>query len=293
MVVGTSAGSLLAALVGCGFPPRQLAERLAGTVDDVAGTAPVNPLNVVDRVHRALVDVPLPVPLPGNLALAARSLRRPDRHTLMTAAAAFAPRGRGSLAPVGELVEEYHEDLRWPDPPRTWVVAMDFDSGRRVVFGRPGAPVAPLAAAVMASSAAPGYFPPVPVAGRRHVDGGAVSVTNADVLLRERLDEVLVLAPMALTGADPRRGALARLDGGLRRYATGRLEREVGRLAAAGSRVRVLAPTSQDLAVIGPNLMDARRRTAVFDAAFLTTAARLSPRLRVSGHPVATLQSVA
>lgn len=293
VVVGTSAGSVLAGLIGCRVPLRHMAERLAGGRAEVEGTEAVNPLDVDDHVHRALGNVPLPIPLPGNLALATRSLGRPDRHTLMTAAAALAPRGRGCLAPVGELVEEFQEDESWPERPATWVVAMDFDSGRRVVFGRPGAPTAPLPGAVMASCAAPGYFPPVPIAGRRYVDGGAVSVTNADVLVGERLDEVLVLAPMALTGPDPRRGARARLEGGLRRYATRRLEWEVGQLEAAGGRVRVFAPTPEDLAVIGPNVMDAGRRSAVSSTAFATTAARLTSPSRRTGHMVASGQAVA
>ncbi|MGY1607924.1 MULTISPECIES: hypothetical protein [unclassified Geodermatophilus] len=93
---------------------------------------------------------------------------------------------------------------------------------------------------------------------------------------------------MALAGADPRRGAVARLESGLRRYATGRLEREVGRLTARGSRVRVLAPTPQDLTAIGPDVMDAGRRCAVFDTAFTTTAAGLDPRSHAGGHPAAT-----
>ncbi|MCZ2860640.1 patatin-like phospholipase family protein [Blastococcus sp. VKM Ac-2987] len=276
VVVGTSAGSVLAALVGCGVPLQQMVQRLSGGRLEVEGTEPVNFLDVDDHVHRVVGDLPFPIPLPGNLALAARSLGCPGRYTLMTAAAALAPRGRGSLAPVGELVAEFQAGGSWPEHPRTWVVAMDFDSGRRVVFGRPGTPSTPLPDAVMASCAAPGYFPPVPVGGRRYVDGGGVSVTNADVLVRDRLDEVVVLAPMALAGHDPRRGARARLEGTLRGYATRRLEKEVGRLTDAGSRVRVFAPTAEDLAVIGPDVMDATRRSAVFATACRTTAAVLS-----------------
>ena len=276
VVVGTSAGSVLAALIACGVPPARMAEGLAGGPAEVEGTGPVNPLDVVDHVGLALGALPRPVPLPGNLALAARTLRRPDRHTLMTAAAALAPRGRGSLAPLGRLVDLHHDGAAWPERPRTWVIAMDFDSGRRVVFGRSDAPPAGLADAVMASCAAPGYFPPVALGGRRYVDGGAVSVTNADVLVREHLDEVVVLAPMAMAARDPRPGAIAHLEGRLRRYAGARLDREAGRLRAGGARVRVFAPTAEDLAVIGPNVMDPRRRRAVFETAVATTTARLA-----------------
>ncbi|MCF6737134.1 patatin-like phospholipase family protein [Blastococcus sp. KM273129] len=276
VVVGTSAGSVLAALIGCGVPSQRMVRRLSGGSVEVEGTEPVNALDVDDHVHRAVGDVPFPVLLPGNLALAARALGSPGRHTLMTTAAALAPRGRGSVRPVGELVAEHQGGAGWPDRPRTWVVTMDFDSGRRVVFGRPGSPAAALPEAVMASCAAPGYYPPVAIAGRRYVDGGGVSVTNADVLVRDRLDEVVVLAPMAFAGRDPRRGARARLEGTLRAYATRRLEKEVDRLTAAGSRVRVLAPTPEDLAVIGPDVMDAGRRSAVFETARRTTATVLS-----------------
>lgn len=279
VVVGTSAGSVLAALIGYGVPPEVMAERLNGGAEEVEGTEPVNPLDLPDHVHRVLSDVPLPLLLPGNLALAARTLSRPGRHTAMTLAAAMAPRGRGSLAPLGELIEETAAGRDWPARPRTWIVAVDFRSGRRVVFGRPGAPEVPLPQAVMASCAAPGYFPPVPIRGRRYVDGGAFSVTNADLLLREPLDEILVLAPMAMYETDRPRTAAARLERQFRRHVTRRLNTEVGRLAAT-ARVRVFSPTAADLAVIGSNVMDARRRRLVYDTALTTTTARLR-----SGRP--------
>ena len=64
------------------------------------------------------------------------------------------------------------------------------DDACRVVFGRPGAPHTDVATAVGASSAIPGYFAPVTIHGRRYVDGGVHSPTNADVLRREDLDLV-------------------------------------------------------------------------------------------------------
>jgi NTE family protein len=193
----------------------------------------------------------------------------------MTAAAALAPRGRGDLAPVAELITELDGADRWPTRPATWIVAMDFGSGRRVVFGRADAPVVALADAVRASCAAPGFFPPVPIGGRRYVDGGAVSVTNADVLLREELDEVLILAPMAMYDRDHPTSVVGRLERRLRWHFTRRLDAEVGRLAATGTAVRVLGPGAEDLSVMGANVMDPRRRREVFDTALRTTRERL------------------
>jgi NTE family protein len=48
--------------------------------------------------------------------------------------------------------------------------------------------------AVAASCAVPGVWPPVTIDGRRYIDGGMRSVTNAD--LATGFDRVLVLAPV-------------------------------------------------------------------------------------------------
>ena len=72
---------------------------------------------------------------------------------------------------------------RWPEGLRICTVRRS--DGARVVFGRPGAPPARLAAAVLASCAIPGYFQPVDIGGTEYVDGGVHSATNADVLRSE------------------------------------------------------------------------------------------------------------
>ena len=151
VVVGTSAGSVLAALIGGGMPPRMMAWTVTGGVAGSPGVEAAGPAEVPDHIDRALAGIPRPIPLPGNLRLVARTLAQPGRHTVRTAMAALAPRGRGDLTPVGELIEAFCGDRGWPDRPRMRLVAMDFDCGRRVVFGEEGAPVTTAAEAVMAS----------------------------------------------------------------------------------------------------------------------------------------------
>jgi NTE family protein len=137
LLVGTSAGSVLAAMLACGVSLEVMYERLSGSrAEDVAGTGPVNPFAVTDHVHAALGKVALPTLAPGNLSLAARTLGAPQRYTMMTMAAGFAPRGRGSLQPITDLISGVAGVRPWPTQPRTWIVAMDFDSGKRVTFGR-------------------------------------------------------------------------------------------------------------------------------------------------------------
>ena len=64
-------------------------------------------------------------------------------------------------------------------------------------FGRPGAPRATLADAVVASCSIPGWYEPAVIGGRRYVDGGVRSPTSLRSLARTGVDEVFVLAPMA------------------------------------------------------------------------------------------------
>ena len=272
VVVGTSAGSVTAALLGCGVTVDELADRLdVNELPSVAGTGPVNPFDV----HGALAAIPRPALLPGNLRLAARTMTRARHHTMMTIAAGLAPRGRGTLEPLADMIADAQGEADWPTKPATWIVAMDYDSGRRVVFGRDGAPVATLPEAVVASSAAPGFFPPTAIGGRRYVDGGAVSVTNADVLIGQGLDEVFVLAPMA-TYTHSRSGSMpVRADRRLRDAFTRRLGVETERLEAVGTTVRVLAPTSADLRVMGVNLMNPARRRAVLHMSLHTSREQL------------------
>jgi NTE family protein len=51
-----------------------------------------------------------------------------------------------------------------------------------------------LVSAVSASCAVPGIFPPVTIDGKRYMDGGIRSATNADLV--ENYDEILVIAPI-------------------------------------------------------------------------------------------------
>ena len=275
VVVGTSAGSVLAALISHRVAPEVMVQTLTGGAPRSMHGEPLACADGSDDVHRVLADIPRPVPIPGNLRLAARTLAQSDRCSVWAAAAALAPRGRGDLAPVGELIRQFCGDRGWPTRPRTWVTAMDFDTGRRVAFGAAGQPVTSLAEAVMASCSVPGYFPPRAIGNRRYVDGGAVSVTNADLLRSELLDEVVVLAPMAMHDPSPRRSAAGRLDRRVRRFLTNRLAEEVAQLKATGMRVRVFAPGEEDLDVMGTNSFDTSRRWWVFETALRTTTSRL------------------
>jgi NTE family protein len=163
----------------------------------------------------------------------------------------------------------------WAPHPSLWVVAMDYDTGKRVAFGRDGAPQARLEAAVAASCAIPGWYAPITIGGRRYVDGGACSSTSLDLFAGQGLDEVFVVAPMVSFAYDSPTGMAARLERRVRRAISRRLLREAEKVQAAGTRVTMLGPGPEDLEAIGANLMDASRRDSVLQVSLRTSAEAL------------------
>ncbi|MFF2953490.1 patatin-like phospholipase family protein [Kitasatospora sp. NPDC057965] len=310
VLLGTSAGAILGALLAAGADTGQLRDHQRGL--------PIGsgPLAGIEFDYDTAVGGALP-PRPrvgiGSPGLLRDAVRHPRTYPWLTMVSAMAPHGRGSLASVGALVGGLFEGADgtdgtgnvggadgWPAGSALRVVAVDYRTGRRVVFGDPGAPPARVDEAVMASCAIPGWFAPVPVGGTEYVDGGCWSATNADLLLDRGLDEVYVLAPMALRPDPPGRpepddgasaatrarrvrdrlhaprerdrpsGVLAQLVARYRRTVTRQLLREAGLLRAGGVRVHLLAPTPADLAVMGPNMMDPARRGPVLESALDT-----------------------
>ncbi len=274
VVVGTSAGAVLASFISRGVDTAQLARHQRGKV------APGDP--TVDYDYDAAGPLP-PSPRWGTIGsrrLLAATARRPRRIPPAAALSAMLPIGRGSLEPIGKLVQGPEgQEPPWPTSPQLWIVATDFETGRRTVFGREGAPEATVSEAVMASCAIPAWYQPMVIRGRRYVDGGTFSATSADLLVRLQLDEVYVLAPMASFELDCPSSALARIERQLRRATTRRLKREADKLRAEGTSVTMLAPGPEDLEVIGANMMDPRRRVEVFETAVRTTSRSLGAAL--------------
>jgi len=89
------------------------------------------------------------------------------------------------------------------------------------------------------------------------------------------LDEVYVLAPLASHAYDRPRDPIAGVERGMRCLLTRWLDAEVRAVRAAGVRVTVLTPGPEDLAAMGGNLMNPRRRSQVLDVSLSTSATSL------------------
>ena len=274
VLVGTSAGSVMAALLGCGVPVEDLLSHQRGME--------LPPDRVIAYDYERDADGPLPGRprlRPGSPGLLLRSARRPLAVRPMALAAAALPEGRQPLDSVGRIVRGVLEDPGgWAPHPRTWVVAMDYVSGRRAVFGRTGEVPAPLTAAVTASCSIPGWYAPVRIGGRRYVDGGVLSSTSADLVAGLGLDELVVVAPMASFDYDRPAHWAVRAERRLRRWSTRSFVRELRAVKATGTRVTVLTPGPDDLRAMGANLMDPRRRERVLETSVATARATLAAR---------------
>jgi NTE family protein len=171
LVVGTSAGSVVGALVAAGEDPEKLYEsQLEDPSNEITAAlgrgliaryawAAVTTRNV-QRFGAKL----------GRLALAAKTVSEEERRAVIAA-----------RLPLTE----------WPDR-RLVVTAIDAKTGEFVAFDR-GRGV-PLFDAVAASCSVPGVWPPTTVGGRQYIDGGMRSPANVD--LAAGYGRVVVLAPL-------------------------------------------------------------------------------------------------
>jgi NTE family protein len=250
--VGTSAGSIVAAVLSAGVDPRT---RL-GRMPEQPGVEEVE--SVPDSGSRSRAARRAVVVGRGAVApLVAAGLRSVApggaffRRTLLS----LAPRGHRSLRGLGDHLER--DGATWGGG-RLRVSAVDLHSGKRVMFGAPGGPEASVGEAVEASCAIPGVFEPVEIGGREYVDGGAWSPTNLDAAPVAQGSRVLCLNP---TGAF----ASPLLAGiGLASRSTAALEAIA--LQRHGARVTTIVPDDASVAVIGRNLMDPRPRAAAVEA---------------------------
>lgn len=170
-IIGTSAGSVVGAQItsGTGLPDlydRQLSGYSAEIAVDMDLTAML--AGWVDAATQATDDVDRRRRI-GALALAADTV---DEETRRTAIASRLP------------------GTEWPDR-ELRITAVDALTGELVVFTRDSG--ATLLDAVGASCAVPGIWPAVTINGRRYVDGGIRTASNAD--LAKGADRVLLITP--------------------------------------------------------------------------------------------------
>ena len=281
-VVGTSAGSMIGALCASGVPPWFMVAHSRGEVFQGVVDADGRPAADADRAAGARFELAGTWPPigPGSWRLALRTLANPRRYSPATLASGWLPRGIFTTEGLKDTIRRAVPE-GWSPHPNLWIVASDYETGRRVPFGRPDAPEAELADAVAASCAIPGFYQPVTIGDRRYVDGGIYSASNLDLLRNEGLDLVVCLNPTStlhpIRAINPRDA----FNLVFQRASGRRLGSEAKKLRAAGTEVALIQPIGEDLKAMGPNLMRTGNRNRVIETARRTVARQLAePEIR-------------
>ncbi|HVF06004.1 MAG TPA: patatin-like phospholipase family protein [Frankiaceae bacterium] len=244
VIVGTSAGALVAASLRC------------------SGSAALPPAAAAPP-DAALSRLPDPRAL---LAVA----RRPWQARAGVLATSLLPAGR-QPTDIFTAAIRARCGSAWPAED-TYICAVRRRDGRRVVFGMPGAPDIDVATAVGASCAIPGYFRPVVHGGEVYVDGGVHSPTNADVLAGRGLDLVVVSSPMSVSP----RAVRPKLDLSVRMMWHRYVAAERHGLERHGTAVLTVEPGGDTLRALGLNALRAARVDQIEELAHDATVAELN-----------------
>jgi NTE family protein len=215
-IVGTSAGSMVAADLLAGVEPRppehgaEAADAGAPLGDDADEERAllVLPADADGRSNGSEADYDsagrrlrgragrlgagLASAAGTSLAPIALSLSRRPGALVRAAALARIEDPQRSLDDLGARIRRH--GLLWDG--RLRIVCVDRERGRRIVFGTPGAPAARVAEAVQASCSIPWIYQPVRIGEEDYVDGAVWSPTNMDAAPAGRETHVLCLAPM-------------------------------------------------------------------------------------------------
>ena len=128
--------------------------------------------------------------------------------------------------------------------------AVDAETGEFVVWNADSK--VGLARAVASSCSVPGIYPPITINGRRYIDGGMRSGSNADLATGHELVVVVGLR----TAGDAEMSARMRAP----------LEQEMQVLRDGGARTELILPDDASVAAFGLNLMDGRKRPGAAQA---------------------------
>jgi NTE family protein len=223
LVIGTSAGSVVGAQITGGTDLERLfAAQLTPAEQTRERMVAFDPGQMMEAFRQAVAEAGSDSKAIrariGAYALAAPTISEAERRAIIEA-----------RLPVQS----------WPQQ-RLLIVAVDTQTGDEYIMDR--ASGVSLVDAVAASCAVPGIWPPVTIAGRRYMDGGVRSATNAD--LAGGSERMVILNPI----------------GEAANYFGAGTAQEVAALRREGSQVLVIEPDAASAAAIGLNPLDPATR---------------------------------
>ncbi|HZZ37349.1 MAG TPA: patatin-like phospholipase family protein [Caulobacteraceae bacterium] len=237
-IVGTSAGSVVGALMALGRAPGELAASIIAEES--------RPREIPGQVAEGRPGAPNMMLLFEKMAEARAGVRDPEEVRAEIGAFALA----AQTVPEEAFISGFGRQLAgagqgaWPTRPYACTAVDALTGAFRLWDAAAGVP---LSRAVASSCSVPGVFPPITIEGRRYIDGGMRSATNADVAKGHAKTVVVAVS----LGQGEVSAALMKP-----------LEAETQVLKDAGGEVSVITPDAASVAAFGMNLMNPRHRPA-------------------------------
>ena len=252
-ILGTSAGSFVGARLAMGAETAKLADPIfadaANPVRPVArGGRPPPDLSKLMRLMAQAQNGGAEDPTAVRKEIGAYALAAPTMSE------------EEFIASFGRSFASLPEDA-WPE--RGFAcTAVDAESGAFQLWTKESG--VGVVRAVASSCSVPSVYPPITVKGRRYIDGGARSATNADLVAGH---ELVVLVAVRLDEWT---------SGGALHRAFTRLDEEVESLKDSGSTVVTVYPDEDSRAAMAGNLMDFRKRADAARAGQAQAAAEVA-----------------
>ncbi len=227
LVIGTSAGSVVGVDVRSGLSLAEFYQVQCSPVQPGEATAKMG-RGVMIKYAKAVAFTRDPVKAGrriGSVALKARTESEESRRKVFQA-----------RIPIFD----------WPAG-KLQITAIDAATGAFTIFDSTSG--VSLIDAVGASCAVPGIWPPVTIGGKRYIDGGMRSATNADLAAGYR--RVVIIAPLT-QGFGP----------------IASVGTQIEQLTAQGSEVILISPDKAALLAIGKNVLDPANRPGAAKAGY-------------------------
>ncbi len=199
--VGTSAGSLIAALAANGVTPEQMMRVVNDQVPMPFPNMELGNLLSPNYGEMLAKAVRLPLHVVGVARTLARSLGSFSAMDVILALGDALPSGlytgKGIESYMREVLSEEGrvDDFRLLER-ELYLAATDLDTCERIVLGADGWDDIPISSAVRASTALPMIYSPYRVRERELVDGGIVSTTNLDIAVEAGAKFIVVVNPL-------------------------------------------------------------------------------------------------
>lgn len=260
-ITGTSAGSAVGAQLASGRTPQQM---YAAVAADASRTAP-SPTRGNAGGNAAAPDL---TPLMELMQKAATGAAPPEEIRKEIGAFALNAKTISEEDFIATFGRQLATSEGWPHPGYQ-CTAVDALTGEFVTWTAESN--VPLSRAIASSCSVPGIYPPITINGRRYIDGGMRSATNAD--LAKGADIALVVA------------VTSNVEGPMAEAGRRRLEGELQAIRDGGGEVVLIQPDANSKEAFGMNLMDFRRRAGAAETGFAqgrAEAARIAPAWNAS-----------